>query len=41
MAFKNYAGHHLLVHVPAENIMYSATGKVPLGEWVHFRVVTE
>ncbi len=38
MAFKKYAGHHLLAHVPAENIMYSATGKVPLGKWVHFRV---
>ena len=38
MAFKKYAGHHFMAHVPAENIMYSATGKVPLGEWVHFRV---
>ncbi len=38
MAFKKYSGHHLLVHVPAENIMYSATGAVPLNEWVHYRV---
>lgn len=38
MAFKRYAGHHFMAHVPAENIMYSATAGVPLGEWVHFRV---
>jgi len=39
MAFKKYAGHHFMAHVPAENIMYTTTGKVPLGEWVRFRVV--
>jgi hypothetical protein len=38
MAFKRYAGHHLLVHVPATNTDYSVTGTVPLQQWVHFRV---
>ncbi len=38
IAFKRYAGHHLMAYRPGENTWYDITGAVPLGEWVHLRM---